>query len=338
MTRQTLKIAIPMAGLGTRLRPHTWSKPKALLQLAGKTVLDHVLNQFNSLPDNFDVEYVFIVGPYQLEQVKSFMEQEYPDKKTNYPVQEVMRGQSHALWQAREYLTGPMLMVFADTLVDADFSNLNNLGNQAVAWVKEVPDPRRFGVAIVGEQGKVFKLVEKPSSMDNRMAVVGFYYFPSAEDLFSAIQEQMDRNVQLKNEYFLADAVNIMLDRGLDMRAVEVNVWLDAGTPSAMLETNQWLLDHGQDNSAEAAKHAGVAVVPPVFIHPNAEVIDSVVGPYVSIGCECRIEKVIVKNSILDEGTQVKTMILEDSLLGRDVQVQGQPSRLNLGDNAMAVE
>lgn len=338
MTRQTLKIAIPMAGLGTRLRPHTWSKPKALLQLAGKTVLDHVLNQFNSLPDNFDVEYVFIVGPYQLEQVKSFMEQEYPDKKTNYPVQEVMRGQSHALWQAREYLTGPMLMVFADTLVDADFSNLNNLGNQAVAWVKEVPDPRRFGVAIVGEQGKVSKLVEKPSSMDNRMAVVGFYYFPSAEDLFSAIQEQMDRNVQLKNEYFLADAVNIMLDRGLDMRAVEVNVWLDAGTPSAMLETNQWLLDHGQDNSAEAAKRAGVAVVPPVFIHPNAEVIDSVVGPYVSIGCECRIEKVIVKNSILDEGTQVKTMILEDSLLGRDVQVQGQPSRLNLGDNAMAVE
>jgi len=338
MTRQTLKIAIPMAGLGTRLRPHTWSKPKALLQLAGKTVLDHVLNQFNSLPDNFDVEYVFIVGPYQLEQVKSFMEQEYPEKKTYYPVQEVMRGQSHALWQAREYLTGPMLMVFADTLVDADFSNLNNLGNQAVAWVKEVPDPRRFGVAIVGEQGKVSRLVEKPSSMDNRMAVVGFYYFPSAEDLFSAIQEQMDRNVQLKNEYFLADAVNIMLDRGLDMRAVEVNVWLDAGTPSSMLDTNQWLLDHGQDNSAEAAKRTGVAVVPPVFIHPNAEVVDSVVGPYVSIGCECRIEKVIVKNSILDEGTQVKTMILEDSLLGRDVQVQGQPSRLNLGDNAMAVE
>jgi len=338
MTRQTLKIAIPMAGLGTRLRPHTWSKPKALLQLAGKTVLDHVLNQFNSLPDNFDVEYVFIVGPYQLEHVKSFMEQEYPEKKTYYPVQEVMRGQSHALWQAREYLTGPMLMVFADTLVDADFSNLNNLGNQAVAWVKEVPDPRRFGVAIVGEQGKVSRLVEKPSSMDNRMAVVGFYYFPSAEDLFSAIQEQMDRNVQLKNEYFLADAVNIMLDRGLDMRAVEVNVWLDAGTPSSMLDTNQWLLDHGQDNSAEAAKRTGVAVVPPVFIHPNAEVVDSVVGPYVSIGCECRIEKVIVKNSILDEGTQVKTMILEVSLLGRDVQVQGQPSRLNLGDNAMAVE
>lgn len=338
MTRQTLKIAIPMAGLGTRLRPHTWSKPKALLQLAGKTVLDHVLNQFNSLPDNFDVEYVFIVGPYQLEQVKSFMEEVYPEKKTYYPVQEVMRGQSHALWQAREYLTGPMLMVFADTLVDADFSNLNNLGNQAVAWVKEVPDPRRFGVAIVEEQGKVSKLVEKPSSMDNRMAVVGFYYFPSAEDLFSAIQEQMDRNVQLKNEYFLADAVNIMLDRGLDMRAVEVNVWLDAGTPASMLETNQWLLDHGQDNSAEAAKRGNVAVIPPVFIHPDAEVIDSVVGPYVSIGCECRIEQVIVKNSILDEGTQVKTMILEDSLLGRDVQVQGQPSRLNLGDNAMAVE
>lgn len=338
MTRQTLKIAIPMAGLGTRLRPHTWSKPKALLQLAGKTVLDHVLNQFNSLPEDYDVEYVFIVGPYQLEQVKAFMEQAYPEKKTYYPVQEVMRGQSHALWQAREYLSGPMLMVFADTLVDADFSNLNNLGDQAVAWVKEVPDPRRFGVTIVDDEGRVTKLVEKPASMDNRLAVVGFYYFPSAEDLFSAIQEQMDQNIQLKNEYFLADAINIMLARGLDMRAVKVNVWLDAGTPASMLETNQWLLDHGQDNSDEARKRVGVAVVPPVFIHPDAEVIDSVVGPHVSIGCECRIEKVIVKNSILDEGTQVNTMILEDSLLGRDVQVQGQPSRLNLGDNAMAME
>lgn len=338
MTKQPLKIAIPMAGLGTRLRPHTWSKPKALLQLAGKTVLDHVLEQFKSLPASFDPEYVFIVGPYQGEQIKEFMEQSYPDTKADYPVQETMRGQSHALWQAREFLTGPMLMVFADTLVDADFSILENIGQQAVAWVKDVPDPRRFGVTVLDATGKVERLVEKPTSLDNRSAVVGFYYFPSAEDLVSAIQYQMDNNIMLKDEYFLADAINIMLERGLNMHAVQVNVWLDAGTPASMLETNQYLLDHGYDNSAEASKRPGMAVVPPVFIHPDAKVVNSVIGPYVSIGCECQIDTVVVKNSILDEGTQVKTMILEDSLLGRDVQVQGQPSRLNLGDNAWAME
>jgi glucose-1-phosphate thymidylyltransferase len=338
MEKQPLKIAIPMAGLGTRLRPQTWSKPKSLLHLAGKTVLDHVLDQFSTLPDLDNVEYVFIVGANQLEQVRTFMEQTHPDKKASYPVQEIMRGQSDALWQAREYLSGPMLMVFADTLVDADFSNLATIGDQAAAWVKEVPDPRRYGVTIVDADQRVQKLVEKPSSMENRLAVVGFYYFPSAEDLLSAIEEQMEQNITLKNEFFLADAINIMLARGLDMRAIQVNVWLDAGTPGSLLETNQYLLDHGHDNSAEAAKRPGVAVVPPVFIHPNAVVTDSVIGPYVSLGCECAIEQVIVKNSILDEGTRVKTMILEDSLLGRDVQVQGQPSRLNLGDNAWAME
>jgi len=338
MAKQSLKIAIPMAGLGTRLRPHTWSKPKALLQLAGKTVLDHVLDQFKSLPQSFEPEYIFIVGPYQGEQIKAFMEQYYPETKASYPVQEVMRGQSHALWQAREYLSGPMLMVFADTLVDADFSILEGIGEEAVAWVKEVPDPRRFGVTVLNETGKVTRLVEKPTSMDNRSAVVGFYYFPRGEDLVGAIQYQMDENIMLKNEYFLADAINIMLDRGLSMHAEQVNVWLDAGTHGAMLETNQFLLENGHDNSAEAAKREGVAVIPPVFIHPNAQVKDSVIGPFVSLGCDCQIEQAVIQNSILDEGTHVKSMVLVDSLLGREVQVQGQPTRFNLGDNAWATE
>lgn len=335
---QPLKIAIPMAGLGTRLRPHTWSKPKALLHLAGKTVLDYVLEQFVTLPDPDDVEYVFIVGLYQADQVKAFMEQNYPQKKASYPVQEVMRGQSDALWQARHCLSGPMLMVFADTLVDADFSILENAGDDAFAWVKEVNDPRRYGVTQVDDQGRVLRLIEKPNDMTNRLAVVGFYYFPSAENLLAAIEEQMARNITLKDEFFLADAINIMLDKGLVMHSIKVNYWLDAGTPTTLLETNQYLLEHGHDNSVEAAKRPGIAVVPPVFIHPSAQVLSSVIGPHVTLGSDCHIENVIVRNSILDEGTSVKSVILEDSLLGRDVQVQGQPARMNLGDNAWAME
>ena len=169
---QTLKIAIPMAGLGTRLRPHTWTRPKPLLHLAGRTVLDYVLDQFNTLPDPENVEYIFIVGP-QGDQVKAFMEQHYPKKKAHYVRQDQMRGQSDALHQARDFLTGPMLMAFADTLVESDLGFLQGETMDIVAWVKAVPDPSRYGVAQINARGMVTRLIEKPSDYSSNLAVVG---------------------------------------------------------------------------------------------------------------------------------------------------------------------
>jgi glucose-1-phosphate thymidylyltransferase len=241
MGKKTLKIAVPMAGLGTRMRPHTWSKPKPLVSIAGKTVLDYVLQQFDSVPDSFDVEYVFIIGP-QGEQIKDYMEERHPEKKVNYVLQAEMRGQSDALYQAREFLTGPMIMAFSDTLVETDFSFLAGETADGVAWVKPVSDPRRFGVAVVDDQGWVVRLIEKPQDMKNNLAVVGFYYFKSAERLMGAIQEQIDRNITLKNEFFLADAINILLGQGAHIETRKVDVWMDAGTPDSVLETNRYLL------------------------------------------------------------------------------------------------
>ncbi len=212
--KQTLKIAVPMAGLGTRMRPHTWSKPKPLIALAGKTVLDFVLEQFNNLPESLDVEYVFIIGPNQREQVEDHMRKYHPEKTVHYVQQEVMRGQSDALYLAREYLHGPMLMAFSDTLIETDLSKLDQVEEDGVAWVRPVEDPRRFGVAIVDENGMITKLVEKPEDVTHNLAVVGFYYFKEAEKLIGAIEEQMQQNITLKNEFFLADAVNIMLQKG----------------------------------------------------------------------------------------------------------------------------
>ena len=329
---QTLKIAIPMAGLGTRLRPHTWSKPKPLLHLAGRTVLDYVLDQFNSLPEAENVEYVFIVGP-QGDQVKAYMEQHYPQKKAHFILQEQMRGQSDALYQARHLLTGPMLMTFADTLIETNLAFLQRETCDMVAWVKAVPDPRRFGVAQINAEGLVVRLIEKPTDNSNNLAVVGYYYFRSGEALIAAIEEQMRRKTVLKGEFFLVDAVNIMLEQGKLMRTQPVGVWLDAGTPESLLETNRYLLEHGHDNSF-SGQQKGVAIVPPVFIASTAQIESSVVGPYVSIGDHCSLNGAIVRNSILGDGVNVRNMILEDSLLGQNVTLEGQATRFDLGDQS----
>lgn len=335
---ETLKIAVPMAGLGTRMRPHTWSKPKPLIALAGRTVLDYVLAQFDSLPDLDNVEYIFIVGPNQRDQVEAHMRLHHPEKKLHFVIQEKMRGQSDALYLAREYLHGPVLMAFSDTLIETDLSILKDIPLDGMAWVRPVPDPRRFGVAVADPQGYITRLVEKPQEMTNNLAVVGFYYFREGQELVRAIEEQMKRNVTLKNEFFLADAVNVLLEWGHKFRINPVDVWLDAGIPEALLETNRYLLEHGHDNSAEAIKaHPGAAIIPPVYIHPSADIEASVIGPFVSLGEDCRLRQVVVQNSIIDEGAHVSQMVLDSSLLGRDVQVQGQTSRLNLGDSSWAM-
>jgi glucose-1-phosphate thymidylyltransferase len=331
---KTLKIVIPMAGLGTRLRPLTWSKPKQLVSVAGKTVLDHVLDTLQTLPNPDDIELVNIVG-YLGEQIEAHIRGNYPHLKSHYVVQDDPRGQSHAIYLARDYLNGPLLVVFADTLIRADLSDLLNAESQALLWVKAVPDPRRFGVAVVDQHGQVQRLIEKPEDTTNNLAVVGFYYFRNATDLVSAIEEQMQRGVQIDGEYFLADAINIMLERGLVMHTQEVDTWLDAGTPEALLETNRVLLANGLDNSSEASCRPGIVVIPPVYIHPSAEVKDSIIGPYTSMGAGCIVESSIIRDSILADAAQVANVILERSLVGQKAHISRRAGIINAGDQTI---
>ncbi len=325
-----MKIVIPTAGYGTRLRPHTWSKPKPLVSVAGKAVLGHVLDMFKPLPRIEEV--IFIVG-YLGEQIEQYVSQAYPDLKARYVEQKELIGQSHAIWLAREYLHGPMLMVFVDTLVEADLSAIEDPAAEALAWVREVEDPRRFGVAEVDEEGWMRKLVEKPQDASNNLAVVGLYYFRHAERLIEAIEEQMAREKRLGGEFYLVDAINIMLDRGLKMRTRPVSVWLDCGKPEALLETNRYLLEHGRDNSSQAQR-PGVVISPPVYIDPTARVEESVVGPHVTIGPHCAIRRSVIQDSIIDSSAQISDTLLSGSLIGSNARVRGRYRTLNVGDSS----
>ncbi len=334
---KSIKIVIPMAGWGTRMRPHTWSKPKPLMPIAGKTVLDYVLDQFDSIPAAFEKEFVFIVG-HQGEQIEKYMQDNHPDVKVDFVLQEEMRGQSHAIYLAREHLKGPMLMAFSDTLIETDLAFLADESCDGMAWVKPVPDPRRFGVAELGSEGHVARLIEKPQDVNNNLVLVGFYYFRSGEALIAAIEKQMARGTSLKGEYYIVDAINVMLEDKVDFRVKRIETWLDTGIPATTLETNRFLIENRGDNSADFADRPGVVIIPPVCIHESVQLESAVVGPYVSIGKNSRITDAVVRNSIIGDEAEISGVVCENSLLGNKAYVEEQVSHLNVGDNSRLVK
>ena len=338
MTNESLKIVIPMAGWGTRMRPHTWSKPKPLVSVAGKTSLEHLMDMFKSLPDPENSEFIFIVGPFLGEmQIPAFIKENYPNLKAHYVVQHEMKGQSHALALAREYLSGPMIMCFSDTLMETDFSFLSKEEADGVAWVMPVEDPRRFGVAEEGSDGWVKRFIEKPQSMDNNLVVVGCYYFKNSDTLLAAIDDQMKRGVMLKNEYFLTDAISIMIEGGAKVRTQRISTWLDTGTIEATLDTNKILLEKiGAE--VEKFKGSNVEIVEPVSIHASAVISNSKIGPYASIGANCKIENSQIAESIIEADCEINDAVLSRSLIGKQAKVKGRSDgrvmQLNVGDTS----
>lgn len=324
-----MKVIIPLAGLGTRLRPHTYTRPKPLINVAGKPMLAHILDKFRDLEVE---EYIFIVG-YLGDQIEKYVSQQY-GFKARYVVQHEMLGQAHALWLCRDYVQGPVFMVFGDTYFEADLSEVRTAPRDSIAYVHEVEDPRRFGVAIVGDDGYVIKFKEKPSTLDDRLAVVGMYYFTDGPALMRACGELMDKRITTKGEYFLTDAINLMIPNGYRFVTRTVDVWRDTGKPETVLDTNRYLLEHGNDNSAQLSCDSCV-IVPPVNIHPSAYMEHSVVGPNVTIGADCRIVRSIIRDSIIESGALIEESMMDQSLIGKEAIVKGRYRQFNVGDSAM---
>jgi len=320
-----MHVVIPVAGLGTRLRPHTWSKPKPLVTVAGKPILGHVLDRLLSLP----LERVVFVTGYLGEQIEDYVRSHY-EFDAVFVEQPEPLGQSHALLQAKGLITGPTLVVFPDLIFDADLESLVSCPWDGVVYVKEVDDPRRFGVVVV-EDGRIARLVEKPQTPVSNLAVVGVYHFRDFADLIAAIEQQIAEDRRRGNEYYLAEAIQILIDRGRTIVAQPVSVWEDCGTVEALLQTNRFLLER---QAQEHPTFPTSVVIPPVVIDPSATIERAVVGPYVSIGAGAVVSHAIVADSIIDEGATINGVMLHRSIVGRDARVTGDFLRVNVGDSS----
>ncbi len=319
-----MQVILPVAGLGTRLRPQTWSRPKPLVTVAGKTLIDHVLDRLAVL----DLERVVFITGYLGEQIQEHVRSTY-DFDAVFVVQEQQLGQSHAILQAKESVSGPVIVLFPDMIFEADLSVVETSAADGILWVREVNDPSRFGV-VVREDGRITRLVEKPDEPISNLAVMGIYYFSDSQRLMAVIEQQIETDNMTKGEYFIADAIQMMIEDGAMFQTSEASVWQDAGTNAALLETNRYLLDR----SSKPVSRDSCVVIPPSLIDPAAIVKRSIIGPYVSIGPEARVVGSIVSDSIIDTRAYVHSTNISGSIIGRDATIRGRSERVNVGDNS----
>ena len=320
-----MKIIIPAAGAGTRLRPHTHTTPKALVQVAGKPILGHILDELSAL--EFD-ELIMVVG-YMGDKIKDYVDKNY-DFKTRYVEQKERLGLGYAINLARDCADGqPVLMTLDDTIIEVDLKEMIQ-GKYSTLGAQEVEDPRRFGVIELGEDGFIANLIEKPEHPPTNLAIVGLYYIQNSTLMFECLQEIIDQGIRTQKEFQLTDGLRLMLERGEKMKTVPISGWHDCGKPETLLATNRYLLRE-QSNHYDLPD---TILVPPVYISSDAEVKNSIIGPYVSIAKGAVVNQAIIRDTIINENAKVENVLLDQSLIGVDAIVSGKYSRLNVGDSS----
>jgi len=318
-----MKVIIPAAGVGTRLRPLTHTIPKALIYVAGKPILGHIIQ---SVPSGLG-ELVIIIG-YMGDRVKEYVDQ-HCDSPRRYVQQEERLGLGHAVWLAlRESDEEEVLILLGDTIIETDFSSVLSSRTTTIG-VREVEDPRRFGVVEM-ESGYVKRIVEKPSHPKSNLIIAGAYYVKNAKLLYQCLEELMHSQITTRGEYQLTDALELMRERGERISVFNVDVWLDCGKPETLLATNRHLLRKSQTTQSPKDSVA----VPPVYIAESAKITASIIGPYVSIGDRAVVSRSIIKDSIINENAQVKDVLLNKSIVGCNSVVKGSFTKMNVGDSS----
>ncbi|HGJ64430.1 TPA: nucleotidyltransferase [bacterium] len=329
-----MKLIIPLAGYGSRLRPHTYTKPKPLLKVAGKPILQHILDSFK--PIKFS-EVIFITGPMK-EKIEKFVNEKY-SFKTRFISQEIMNGNASAIYLAKQFVNEDVLVLYADTLFDIDFNKfkkaVKDKSVDGLIWVKEVNDYKRFGVVVIDEKGTIIKMVEKPDEPISKLANIGMYYVKDSWSMFKAIEYLFENNIMINKEYYFADALSLMVKSGKKFLAPEVKQWLDCGTFETLLDTNRELLSA---NNKVFSKTKNSVIIPPVFIDKNVTIDNSIIGPFVSIASGAVIKESIIRNSIIDDNARLKSVRIKDSIVGHDSVMNGGFKKINLGASSQMNE
>lgn len=323
-----MKIILPVAGKGTRLRPQTLTRAKSLVQVAGATVLEHIINRLEPLAA---AEYIFIVDDLG-EQIRSFMAERYPQLHCSYYLQQDRLGPAHAVFQAAPSIKegDDVLVVFNDTIFITDLLNIPALvaDCDGLIYSKEVEDYQRFGVNVL-DGDFIVDMVEKPDTPISRLAQVGLYYLKDAAALMRYLEAAIHTGATVKGEYYLPAVFMSMVSAGFKFRAPEIDAWLDCGKPETLLATNCQLLHETQQVHGEIVDSV---IIPPVYIGPGSVVRQSVIGPFVTIAENCMIENAVIRDSIIHTDASIKQSQLQHSLIGAHACVVGGSHTVNLGD------
>lgn len=330
-----MKVIIPMAGRGSRLRPHTLTTPKPLLHVAGKPIVQRLVEDIGAIYQGGIEEIAYIIGDFGKEAEDNLIKvaESLGAKGTIYYQTEPL-GTAHAIWQAKDSLEGEVIVAFADTLFTADFTLDKNM--DGAIWVKKVDDPRAYGVVTLDENGIINAMVEKPQEFVSDLAIIGIYYFKDGKALSEEIKYLLDNDIKDKGEFQLTNALENMKNKGAKFVPGEVNEWMDCGNKTMVLDTSakilQFEMEKGKNLVSDDVKLENALIIPPCFIGKNVKITNSVVGPFVSLGDNCVVENSVIKDSAIREKSVVKNSVLKNAMIGTNASYTGHGESPDIGD------
>jgi glucose-1-phosphate thymidylyltransferase len=324
-----MKVIIPLAGKGTRLRPHTHLVPKPMLKIAGKPVMAYILEDLQKLGN---VEQVVYVTGHLKEKVEEYTKKEFASLPAVFVEQTVQDGTAGAVKLAQPWVDQDVLIIFVDTIFETDLSVIKNTDADGIIWVKEVEDYQRFGVVVTDKDGNMTQIIEKPTTPISKRANIGLYYIKNWKLLYEGIDHVLTQPKN-KGEYYLTDAFQYMIDKGAKIKVVDVEGWYDAGKLDTLLETNQTVLSKGAARKPKNIEKS-VTIHDPVYIEDNVTMSNSVIGPNVSIGAGSVIEGSTLTHTIIGKKGRVKHSTLHNSLIGDEVVIEGLKGELTVSDHS----
>jgi len=322
-----MKAIIPAAGIGTRLRPHTLTRPKVMLTVAGKPIIGHIAD---TLMDAGINQLSVIVG-YKKERVIEYFSK-ITGLECEFPVQKEMKGLGHAVLYGLEAVDEPVLIILGDTIINTDYKAFISRDTHTLGVV-QVDDPRRFGIVETDKENRILSMVEKPENPPGNLAIAGLYLIRNQGLLKESIERLVRDNIKTRNEYQLTDALKIMMDQGEIFTASEIESWLDCGKMETLLETNRQILEQ---KGNKTGKTENCVIIPPVYIATDAEIKDCVIGPYVSVSSKAKIRNSVIRDSIIYEEAEIQQCLLSGAVIGQNATVKGELKALNLGDYSEA--